>query len=196
MFTGIVTELGSVARAKERKGILDLEVSSQAMARELRRGDSVAVNGVCLTATEANRRNFRVQAMQETLSLSTLGRLSKGDPVNLELPVRVSDRLGGHIVQGHVDGVVKAIRVEDEEGARRVWFNADDGVLDYLVPKGSVALDGVSLTIVDVGRTSFQVALIPTTLRDTTLGRVAVGSAVNLEVDVIAKYVERLLTRR
>ena len=131
--------------------------------------------------------------MGETLALSTLADLRKGSTVNLELAARLSDRLGGHLVQGHVDGVVRVARVEDDEGSRRVWFQAPDDVLRYLVHKGSIALDGVSLTIVEVGRTSFQVAIIPHTLRETTFAGLEVGSKVNVEVDVLSKYVERLL---
>jgi riboflavin synthase len=119
--------------------------------------------------------------------------LRRGGSVNLELAARLNDRLGGHLVQGHVDGVVRATRIESDEGAMRVWFSASEDLLRYMVAKGSITLDGVSLTVVEVGRTSFQVALIPHTLGATTLGAIKVGSAVNAEVDVVAKYVERLL---
>ncbi len=192
MFTGIVIERGTVRRAKERRGAMDLEIEAPRVARELKRGDSVSVNGVCLTATEVSRRRFSMQAMQETLARSTLGALGRGEGVNLELAVRLADRFGGHIVQGHVDGIAQVVRIEEEDDARRVWLASDDDVLRYLVPKGSVALDGVSLTVVEVGRTSFQVALIPHTLDSTTFGVLGIGSRVNVEVDVIAKYVERL----
>ena len=193
MFTGIVIERGRVKRAKERRGLLELEIDAPAISKELKKGDSVAVNGVCLTATMTGRRRFWTQAMEETLARSTLGSLRRGSSVNLELAARLSDRLGGHLVQGHVDGVAKVIRVEDEDGAKRVWLSASADLLRYMVAKGSVTADGVSLTIVEVGRTSFQVALIPHTLGATTLGAIAVDKAVNVEVDVVAKYVERLL---
>jgi riboflavin synthase len=192
MFTGIVVERGVVKRAKRRRGLMDLEVEAPRVARELRKGDSVAVNGVCLTATATGRRRFSADLMEESLMRTSLGELRKGAPVNLELPVRMSDRLGGHIVQGHVDGVARVIRVERSGTADRAWFAADDEVLRYLVPKGSVAIDGVAMTVVDVGRASFQVALIPHTLENTTLGGLEVGARVNIEVDVLAKYVERL----
>ena len=192
MFTGIVIDRGSVSRARERRGLLKLEIESRRVARELRRGDSVAVNGVCLTATDVGRKKFSAEAMQETLARSTLGSLGRGGTVNLELPARLQDRLGGHLVQGHVDGVATVTRIEDSEDARRVWLSADEDVLRYLVGKGSVALDGVSLTVVEVGRATFQVALIPHTIGVTTLGSLKVGSRTNVEVDVIAKYVERL----
>ena len=196
MFTGLVVARGSVRRARLRGGVLDLEIDAGAVARGLDSGDSVAVNGVCLTATTASRRRFSAEAVPETLARSTLGDLERGDPVNLELPLRMSDRLGGHLVQGHVDGVARAARVEEEDGVRRVWFTASDDVLRYLVHKGSVALDGVSLTVVEVGRETFQVVLIPHTLRATTLGNIASGARVNVEVDIIAKYVERLIEGR
>lgn len=193
MFTGIVVERGRVARAKRSRGLLELEIEAPAVARGLHRGDSVAVNGVCLTATSTGRRRFGAQAMAETLERSTLDSLKKGAFVNLELAARLHDRIGGHLVQGHVDGVARVVRSEDDGGSRRLWLApADEALLRYLVPKGSVTLDGVSLTVVEVGRTSFEVALIPHTLGVTTLDRLAVGSEVNLEVDVIAKYVERL----
>ena len=193
MFTGIVTHRGKVSSARDRSGLLELEIAAPEIARELRRGDSVAVNGVCLTATGTSRRRFSAQVMGETLARSTLEGLRKGSVVNLELPARLSDRLGGHLVQGHVDGIARVVRVEDAEGARRLWFEAPDDVLRYLVQKGSVALDGVSLTVVEVGRATFQVAIIPHTLAETTFGALKVGSAVNVEVDVVSKYVERLL---
>lgn len=193
MFTGLVVEKGTVKRAKERHGVLDLEIHAPRVVRELGRGDSVAVDGICLTATEVSRKRFSAEAMSETLARSTLSDVKKGSQVNLELPARAADRLGGHLVQGHVDGVAKVLRVENDERSRRIWLAASDDILRYLAPKGSVALDGASLTVVEVGRTSFQVALIPHTLESTTLGDLAVDSRVNVEVDVLAKYVERLL---
>lgn len=194
MFTGIVVERGTVKKTHGR-GVVTFEVEAPAIARELGIGDSIAVNGVCLTATSTGRKRFEVQAMPETLARTTIGVLKRGSAVNLELPLRFNDRLGGHLVQGHVDGMAKVIRIEDEADARRVWFGAPDELLHYMVPKGSVTLDGVSLTIVEVGRTSFQVALIPHTLEVTTLGRLDVGTQVNVEVDVLAKYVERLMNK-
>ncbi|MEA2453548.1 MAG: riboflavin synthase [Actinomycetota bacterium] len=195
MFTGIITHLGSVRRASSRKGLLELRIEAPGIARELKRGDSVAVNGVCLTATETSRKVFHAQAMGETLARSTLGDLTRGNNVNLELPARLADRLGGHLVQGHVDGVAAVVRSEDDEGARRLWFKCDDELLGYMVPKGSITIDGVSLTLVDVGSTTFQVAIIPHTLEATTFRDLRVGSEVNIEVDVIAKYVKRFVER-
>jgi riboflavin synthase len=192
MFTGIVVEQGRVAKAKTSRGLLALEIESPHVARALDKGDSVAVNGVCLTATSTGRRRFSVEAVPETLARSTLSSLTRGAIVNLELAARLHDRIGGHLVQGHVDGTARVVRIEDEGGSRRVWLEAEPNLLRYLVPKGSVTLDGVSLTVADVGHVAFEVALIPHTLGVTTLSDLRVGSEANLEVDVIAKYVERL----
>jgi riboflavin synthase len=192
MFTGIVTKQGTVRKAQEKGGLIHLDIEAPEMARSLDEGDSISVNGVCLTATDVSRRRFSSQVVPETVARTTLGDLVKADKVNLELAARLSDRLGGHLVQGHIDGVARAVRIEDENDARRMWWSADDGLLRYMVPKGSVALDGVSLTIVEVGHTTFQIVLIPHTLDTTSLGRAEVGTRVNVEVDVIAKYVERL----
>ena len=192
MFTGIITERGVVKRARRRGGALSLEIGARATAHELSAGDSVSVNGVCLTAISAARRRFEIQVIAETVARSTMGSLARNSAVNLELPVRVSDRLGGHLVQGHVDGVARVTRVEQEDGARRVWLRPESALLRYIVEKGSVALDGVALTVVETGIETFQVALIPYTLGQTTLDELERGSALNVEVDLIAKYVERL----
>jgi riboflavin synthase len=194
MFTGIVLGQGTVRKVRGH-GVVTLEFDAPQIARELKIGDSVAVNGVCLTATSSGRKKFEVQAMPETLARSTIGGLKRGSKVNLEPAMRFNDRLGGHLVQGHVDGTATVIRIEDDADARRVWFSADDELLRYMVPKGSITLDGVSLTLVEVGRTSFQVALIPLTLQVTTFESLRVGSTVNVEADVLAKYVERLLKK-
>jgi len=192
MFTGLVAEQGTVHKTRDKGGLLVIEVEAPRTARTLEKGDSVSVNGACLTAVDVTRRRFAVEAVPETVARTTLAELSKGSTVNLEPAARLSDRLGGHLVQGHVDGVARLARIEDEEEARRMWWSAGDDLIRYMVPKGSVALDGVSLTIVEVGRTSFQVALIPHTLEVTSLGQARVGTTANVEVDLIAKYVERL----
>jgi riboflavin synthase len=193
MFTGIVSHRGRVRRAKMRKGVLELEVEAPVIAKALDRGDSVAVDGVCLTAVSTSRRYFVVQAVTETLERSAMGSLDAGEEVNLELPLRLSDRLGGHLVQGHVDGTATVIRLEDDDDNRRMWLAATADVLRYLVPKGSVTVNGVALTVTEAGVTSFGVAVVPHTRDVTTLGSVAVGATVNVEVDMIAKYVERLV---
>jgi riboflavin synthase len=162
----------------------------------MRRGDSVSVNGVCLTARKVGRSSFSAQVMGETLQRTTLGHLDRGHHVNLELPTRVFDRLGGHIVQGHVDGLGTIVRIEEGDGTRYVSIQCTADLIRYVVPKGSITLDGVSLTVVDVDNMSFRVALIPHTLQVTSLGEISEGSRVNIEVDVLAKYVERLMERK
>jgi riboflavin synthase len=155
----------------------------------------VAVSGVCLTATSIERDRFAADVMEETLRRSSLGTLDAGARVNLELPLRASDRLGGHIVQGHVDGVGTVREVGDEGNARRMTIEADSELLRYVVEKGSIAVDGVSLTVASLDDECFEVSLVPETLERTTLGRAWPGDKVNLEVDVLAKYVERLVAR-
>jgi len=188
MFTGLIADLGSVTGLERSEDGATLNVRTR-LAGTLATGDSIAVNGVCLTATEVAAEGFAAEAMSETLQRSSLG----GARVNLELPLRAEDRLGGHIVQGHVDatGTIGAIR---EDGFARVLrIETEPRLARYLVEKGSVALDGVSLTISALGESGFEVSLIPETLQRTNLGSVEVGSLVNIEVDVLAKHVERLL---
>lgn len=195
MFTGLIAEVGSVTEL-ERDGAGATMTIASHLAEQLREGDSIAVSGVCLTATEVGDASFRAQAMIETLERSSLGELAPGARVNLELPLRAHDRLGGHVVQGHVDGtgVVSASR---EEGFARVLdIDADPRLARYLVEKGSVALEGVSLTVSALSDGGFSVSLIPETLERTNLGAIGEGSRVNIEVDIIAKHVERLLQAR
>jgi riboflavin synthase len=190
VFTGLVAGTGTVESLERDGDGVRLRVRSE-LAGELGPGDSVAVNGVCLTAVAPDPDGFSADVMEETLRRSSLGPLATGDAVNLELPLRAGDRLGGHIVQGHVDGVGR-VRRADAEG---IEVEAPANVLRYCVEKGSIAVEGVSLTIAAVGEDSFTVALIPHTRAATTLGALAKGGEVNLEVDVVAKYVERLASR-
>jgi len=195
MFTGLIAEVGRVA-ALERDGDgATLEIRSR-LAASLREGDSIAVNGVCLTATEVSDEGFRAQAMIETLARSSLGALRAGSPVNLELALRVEDRLGGHVVQGHVDGTATVRTVREEGFARVLELDADPQLARYLVAKGSVALDGVSLTVSALHEQGFSVSLIPETLERTNLGAIGAGAIVNIEVDILAKHVERLMEAR
>lgn len=191
MFTGIVTEIGRV-EARSGPGVVDLLIDAPRTSRELAVGDSVSVDGVCLTAVAVEDATFRVQVMRETLDRTTLGS-RRGGLVNLELAARLSDRLGGHLVQGHVDATAELLEVHDAEGDRRLRLSLSTDLSRYVVPKGSIALNGVALTVSDVDAASFEVALIPHTLEVTTLGRLQVGDQVNVEVDVLSKYVERLL---
>jgi riboflavin synthase len=163
------------------------------LAAELGEGDSIAVNGVCLTATDVRDDAFTAEVMTETLRRSSLGALRAGAPVNLELPLRASDRLGGHVVQGHVDGTATISAIVEDGIARVLELEVEPSLRRYLVEKGSVALDGVSLTVSALSEQGFAVSLIPETLTRTGLGEVEVGAAVNVEVDVLAKHVERLL---
>ena len=192
MFTGIVRP-GSVSGVRRSKDVLGLTITSRAVAKELRVGDSVAVNGVCLTAKKVSRRTFFVEATNETVARSDLAELRRRQTVNLELPLRLDDRLGGHIVQGHVDGTATVSRIEADGASRRIWFEVDPGLHRYLIAKGSVAVDGVSLTVVEVRGTAFEVMLIPHTLAQTTLGRLHRGDRVNVEIDMMAKYAEHLM---
>ena len=192
MFTGLVADLGTVAALEATGDGVRLRVTS-ALAGELSEGDSVAVNGVCLTATEVADGQFTADVMHETLRRSSLAEVADGTRVNLELPLRAADRLGGHVVQGHVDGV-GAIRDAVEDGfARVVTIAAPPELLRYVVEKGSIAVDGVSLTVASVTLDTVSVSLIPETLERTNLGAAAPGTPVNLEVDVLAKYVEKLM---
>jgi riboflavin synthase len=192
VFTGLVASLGRVRSVERAPDGIRLEIASECSG-DLAPGDSVSVSGVCLTATQAGADTFVAEVMNETLDRSSLARVSRGDELNLELPLRAADRLGGHVVQGHVDGVGTIVGAHEDGFSRRLEIAAAPEVLRYLVGKGSVAVDGVSLTVVDVGESSFDVALIPETLQRTTLGKAIVGATVNLEVDILAKYVERLM---
>ena len=193
MFTGLVQDLGTVHRVDENAGGVRLSVRSR-LAGELSEGDSIAVNGVCLTAVGLCGGDlFGADVMHETLRRSSLGEVQPGSQVNLELPLRAADRLGGHIVQGHVDGLGVVREVTEEGFARVVSIDADPSLLRYVVEKGSIAVDGVSLTVAEIGEDCFAVSLIPETLERTTLGAAEPGNPVNLEVDVLAKYVEKLV---
>jgi riboflavin synthase len=192
MFTGLIADLGRIEDVQRSGDGVRLIVSSS-LAPELAEGDSISVNGVCLTATDVQPTAFATDVMNETLRLSSLAEARVGTPVNLELAMRLSDRLGGHMVQGHVDGV-GTVRAVDADGfSRRVEIEAGEDILRYVVHKGSITVDGVSLTVAGHRGASFTVSLIPETLQRTNLGHAEVGTTVNLEVDVLAKYVERLV---
>lgn len=195
MFTGLVQELGTVDELAETPDGVRLTVAA-GCARELAEGDSVSVNGVCLTATRIEAGSFRADVMHETLRRSSLRAVDSGARVNVELALRAADRLGGHVVQGHVDGTGNVIATVDEGFARLVSVAPEDpGLLRYVVEKGSIAVDGVSLTVASLDETTFTVSLIPETLQRTNLGAARPGTPVNLEVDVLAKYVEKLVAR-
>jgi riboflavin synthase len=193
VFTGIVKEVGEVESIATGGDGARLRISA-GLASKLDQGDSVAVNGACLTAARVGDGSFEAAVMNRTLELTTLGSLEPADRVNLELALRPADRLGGHVVQGHVDGVGVVRGLREDGFSRVVTIGAPPELLRYVVEKGSIAVDGVSLTVAEIDDDSFAVALIPETLERTTLGAAEVGRPVNLEVDVLAKYVEKLVS--
>jgi riboflavin synthase len=201
MFTGIITERGSVVRIDRSHEVVGLTVDAAATAPDLAIGDSISVNGVCLTVVESTDRTFSVDVVPESLDRSSLGALGVGDPVNLERPMAANGRFDGHIVQGHVDGVGTMLSKEDEGGSVRVMVSLPPGLARYVVEKGSISVDGTSLTVAGVSEPGaadpwFTFVLIPHTLEVTVFSTKGPGSPVNLEVDVLAKYVERMLGSR
>jgi riboflavin synthase len=196
MFTGIVEELGHVVALESGAESARLTVAGPVVTSDAAHGASIAVNGVCLTVVEHGDAQFTVDVMAETLDRSSLGALAVGDRVNLERAMSAASRFGGHIVQGHVDGTAEIVSRTPGERWEVVRFTLPEALARYVVEKGSITVDGVSLTVSALSETSFSVSLIPTTLALTTLGHKQVGDLVNLEVDVLAKYVERLLTTK
>ncbi len=192
MFTGLIEDVGRVESVESGGDGARLRIATK-LAAEIGLGDSVAVNGVCLTATTVHDAGFETEAMNQTLDVTTLGAVEAGSRVNLELAMRASDRLGGHIVQGHVDGVGRVVSVAEDGFARRVRVALGPDLLRYAVDKGSIALSGVSLTIAELGEGWVEVSLIPETGERTNLGAVEAGSELNVECDIVAKHVERLL---
>lgn len=192
MFTGLIEDIGTVAEVDANDDGARLRITTR-LAADLTAGDSISVNGACLTVVEADRAGFAADVMNQTLQLTSLGPLLPGDRVNLELAVRAGDRLGGHLVQGHVDGTAEVIEAEDDGVARRLRVQLDPELAGLAVERGSISLDGVSLTVSELGDDWLEVSLIPETLLRTNLGDGAPGRKLNVECDVIAKYVQRLL---
>ena len=192
MFTGIVRELGRVESIERSEAGARLRIAAE-LATELATGDSVSVEGACLTAAAVDAGAFEADVMNQTLELSTLGELEAGDPVNLEPALRAGDPLGGHIVQGHVDGVGEIVAAVEDGIARRLGVRAPGGLERYLVERGSVTVAGASLTVAGLDGDRFEVSLIPETLERTTLGTASEGKKLNIELDILARYVERLL---
>ncbi len=193
MFSGLVADLGKVSAVEVDSDGARLSLLTR-LADEIQPGDSVAVNGVCLTATEVSAGGFSAEAMKQTLGLTSLGGLASGAPVNLELALRADQRLGGHIVQGHVDGVGRVVSTDEDGFSLRLRVSIADELFRYVVAQGSITLEGVSLTVSDCGVGWLEVALIPETRQRTSLGRLDPGDPVNVECDVIAKYVERMVS--
>ena len=195
MFTGIVEELGEIREIHREADSITLTIRASTVLDDVHHGDSIAVNGVCLTVVEFGDDFFTADLMQETLDRSSLGQVEVGSKVNLERATAVGQRLGGHIVQGHVDGTGEVISRTPGERWEVVRISLPEHLSKYVVEKGSIAVDGTSLTVSAVGEGFFEVSLIPTTLTDSVIGSNAVGAKVNLEVDVLAKYVEKMLER-
>ena len=197
MFTGLIEGVGSIAALEPRGGDMRLRIAAGTLAfDDVSLGESIAVSGVCLTVIEFDGRSFAADASTETLSLTTLGGLKPGQAVNLERAMRPTDRLGGHMVSGHVDGVGRVLSIQDDARAQRWRFAAPQALLKYIATKGSICVDGVSLTVNAVDGEGFEVALIPHTVAYTAFSTTVVGDPVNLEVDLVARYVERLLSAR
>ncbi len=193
MFTGLVEEVGLVRRLERRGDGGRLSIQARTVLEGTRIGDSIAVSGACLTVVELQRDGFTVDCMPETLTLTTLGSAAAGDPVNLERSLAVGGRAGGHLVLGHVDAMAQVLAVRRGTPAWELGFSLPDAVAACVAPKGSIAIDGVSLTVMRLKDTGFEVGVIPHTLRETSLGSLRVGSVVNLEADVLARYVQRAL---
>ena len=194
MFTGLIAELGSVQKLSRQGNSYHLTVAAQKVMESLKIGDSVAVNGVCLTVVEKTNASFTADVMPETVRLTNIGLLTNGSRVNLERTLRLCDGLDGHIVSGHVEGLGNISGKRPEGIAVVVTIDTPSELLKYIIKKGSIAIDGISLTVTEVTDTSFSVSLIPHTAKETTLGFKAVGDKVNLETDIIGKYVERMLS--
>jgi len=192
VFTGLIEDVGTVEAVDAGADGARIRIATE-LASEIAQGDSIAVNGVCLTATSVDGSGFETEAMNQTLTVTALGTIEPGDRVNLELAMKASDRLGGHIVQGHADGVGEALSLEEDGFAKRLRVKLGPELLRYAIDKGSIALDGVSLTIADLGDSWAEVSLIPETLERTNLGALEPGSKLNVECDVVARYVERLM---
>lgn len=195
MFTGIVEEIGTVSRLEQLGDSVRLVIGAKKVVTDATLGCSIAVNGVCLTVTEFTEDSFSADVMQESLDRTSLGFLTPGEKVNLERALLASARLGGHIMQGHVDGTAELMSRTPSEHWDVLRFSLDPKLSPYVVEKGSIALNGTSLTVSAVGEDYLEVSLIPTTLRDTTHGELEVGQKVNVEVDVLAKYVEKMMSR-
>jgi riboflavin synthase len=191
MFTGLIQDIGAVEGVESGPDGARLRIGTT-LAPRIAEGDSVALDGVCLTATAVEATGFATEVMNQTLRVTALGRLAAGDSVNLELAMKASDRLGGHIVQGHADGIAEVLSVEEDGFARRLRVSLDPALLRYVIERGSIALNGVSLTVADLGDSWAGLSLVPETLERTNLGAVGPGDKLNVECDLVAKYVERL----
>lgn len=194
MFTGLIEEVASIKSLEPRETNLKISITAKLVLEDIKLGDSIAINGVCLTVTDFDSESFSVEAVKETLNVTALRSLKVSDLVNLERCLRAQDRLGGHIVQGHVDTVAECIRILDQQGSYDLYFKIDPTYSKYIINKGSISLSGISLTVVKMEADTFYVSIIPATWQKTNLSQLQVGDLVNIEVDVLAKYVEKLQT--
>lgn len=194
MFTGLIEEIGTMEGSENGEKSMKLTIGAKKVLENVKLGDSISTNGVCLTVTSFTNSSFTVDVMPETMRKTNLGKLKKGSLVNLERALKVSDRLGGHIVSGHIDGTGTIKEYKDEDNATWLTVETSGNVIKYIIPKGSVAIDGTSLTVVDTDKNSFRVSLIPVTKEETVLLKKRPGDEVNLECDIIGKYIERFLT--
>lgn len=194
MFTGLIEEIGTMEGSENGEKSMKLTIGAKKVLESVKLGDSISTNGVCLTVTSFTNSSFTVDVMPETMRKTNLGKLKKGSLVNLERALKVSDRLGGHIVSGHIDGTGIIKEYKDEDNATWLTVETKSNVIKYIIPKGSVAIDGTSLTVVDTDKNSFRVSLIPVTKEETVLLKKRPGDEVNLECDIVGKYIERFLT--
>lgn len=193
MFTGLIEEIGIIDAIASGQKSMKLSVKAKKILENIKIGDSISTNGVCLTVTDFTKNSFTVDVMPETMRLTNLGKLKNGSYVNLERALKVSDRLGGHIVSGHIDGTGSIKEYKEEDNATWVTIETNRSVIKYIIPKGSISIDGTSLTVVDVFENSFRVSLIPITKKETIILMKKVGDEVNLECDIVGKYIERFL---
>lgn len=194
MFTGLVEEVGTMWGVTGGDKSMKLTINAKKILKDIKAGDSICTNGVCLTVTSFTDSSFTVDVMPETMRKTNLGKLKKGSLINLERALQLSDRLGGHIVSGHIDGTGTIVEYKDEDIATWLTIETKQEIIKYIIPKGSIAIDGTSLTVVDVSNNSFRVSLIPVTKEETILLKKKIGDEVNLECDVVGKYIERFMT--
>ncbi|MFC1692992.1 riboflavin synthase [Candidatus Latescibacterota bacterium] len=194
MFTGLIEEAGTIRSVSRRGTMIDFTIEARSILEDVKIGDSIAVSGVCLTVTSLGDTSFSVQSVEETLKRTTLARLRAGSMVNLERSLRLGDRLGGHLVQGHIDGTGRIVSMRKLDGNAIIAIAPQPGLDRYIAEKGSITVDGISLTVTHAKKGEFGISIIPHTLKETTLGIARVGDSVNLETDIIAKYVEKLIS--
>ncbi|RKY85180.1 riboflavin synthase [candidate division KSB1 bacterium] len=194
MFTGIIKEVGIVRNILKKPGKTEVEIYCSICSEEIKEGSSIAIDGACLTVTEKGKSSFKVDIVEETLKKTTFSKIKINDRVNIELPLKLSERFDGHIVQGHIDGTGKILKKKNLEGSTLITIKLSEEMIPYIVEKGSICIDGISLTIANIEKEDITVSLIPYTLQNTSIGTKKVGDSVNIELDIIGKYVNKVLT--